>query len=74
MKIIIDTFKHSDTQQRYLSLLAGSCDLGKELFLAGVSGELGQLLQDVGAGRGGDVNIVQQGGAVAGGTGEGVLL
>lgn len=61
-------------QCSHLALGSGRGHFAEALLLAGVRGVLGQLVQDVGAGRVGDVQVVGQGCPVRRGAGEGMLL
>ena len=58
----------------YLSFRCGRTHEQELLLVGRVRGILGQLLEDIGAGAGGDVQVVGEGGAVGGGARERVLL
>lgn len=58
----------------HLALVGGGAHEPELLLLLLVGGILRNFLQHVGPGRSGDVHVIQQGCAVAGGAWEGVLL
>ena len=58
----------------HLSLGCGSSEFAQEVLVGGIRGILQQLLEQVAAGGGGDVQVVIEGSAVGRGTGERVHL